>query len=186
MLCFSVQDNWKLIPNKFNISTLKPFDKVLVRLTKDGVWNATFFSHYDKEVKWGCYHFVTTSSKSYSQCIPLYGNIEKEGWSMTNKVIRHNIETYFNHLNKDYLSNISNEIDKNLYNVLYNDIIENLDMLIENMEQTYKLINHNKQYNIKEVEELIISMKQSSYLRYEMVWSSIKKCYKKYEFIKNF
>lgn len=116
----------------------------------------------------------------------LYGNIEKEKWSMTNKVIRHNIETYFNHLNKDYLSNISNEIDKDLYNVLYNDIIENLDMLIENMEQTYKLINHNKQYNIKEVEELIISMKQSSYLRYEMVWSSIKKCYKKYEFIKNF
>lgn len=114
----------------------------------------------------------------------LYGNIEKEKWSMTNKVIRHNIETYFNCLNKDYLSNISNEIDKNLYNVLYNDIIENLDMLIENMEQTYKLINQNKQYNIKEVEELIISMKQSSYLRYEMVWSSIKKCYTKYEFIK--
>ena len=114
----------------------------------------------------------------------LYGNIEKEKWSMTNKVIRHNIETYFNCLNKDYLSNISNEIDKNLYNVLYNYIIENLDMLIENMEQKYKLINQNKQYNIKEVEELIISMKQSSYLRYEMVWSSIKKCYTKYEFIK--
>ena len=59
-------------------------------------------------------------------------------------------------------------------------------MLIENMEQTYKLINQNKQYNIKEVDELIISMKQSSYLRYEMVWGSIKKCYTKYEFIKNF
>ena len=55
---------------KFDPKTLQVFDKVLVRLTKDGVWNATLFSHYDKEVKWGCYPFVTTSSKSYSMCIP--------------------------------------------------------------------------------------------------------------------
>ena len=55
---------------KFDPKTLQVFDKVLVRLTKDGVWHATFFSHYDKEVKWGCYPFVTTSSKSYSMCIP--------------------------------------------------------------------------------------------------------------------
>ena len=55
---------------KFDPKTLQPFDKVLVRLTKNGVWHATFFSHYDKEVKWGCYPFVTTSSKSYSMCIP--------------------------------------------------------------------------------------------------------------------
>ena len=55
---------------KFDPKTLKHFDKVLARMTKDGVWHATFFSHYDKEVKWGCYPFVTTSSKSYSMCIP--------------------------------------------------------------------------------------------------------------------
>ena len=55
---------------RFDPKTLKPFDKVLARMTKDGVWHATFFSHYDKEVKWGCYPFVTTSSKSYSMCIP--------------------------------------------------------------------------------------------------------------------
>ena len=55
---------------KFDPNTLKPFDKVLVRLTKDGIWNVTFFSHYDKKVMWGCYPFVTTSSKSYSMCIP--------------------------------------------------------------------------------------------------------------------
>lgn len=70
VLPISKQDDWELAPNKFDISTLNSFDKVLVRLTKDGVWNATFFSHYDKEVKWGCYPFVTTSSKSYSMCIP--------------------------------------------------------------------------------------------------------------------
>ena len=55
---------------RFDPKTLKHFDKVLARMTKDGVWHATFFSHYDKEVKWGCYPFVTTSSKSYSMCIP--------------------------------------------------------------------------------------------------------------------
>ena len=55
---------------RFDPRTLKHFDKVLARMTKDGVWHATFFSHYDKEVKWGCYPFVTTSSKSYSMCIP--------------------------------------------------------------------------------------------------------------------
>lgn len=69
----SNQDSWELVHDKkpkFDPKTLQVFDKVLVRLTKDGVWHATFFSHYDKEVKWGCYPFVTTSSKSYSMCIP--------------------------------------------------------------------------------------------------------------------
>ena len=56
--------------NKFDPKTLNAFDKVLVRLTKDCIWNATFFSHYDKEVNWGCYPFVTTSCKSYDRCIP--------------------------------------------------------------------------------------------------------------------
>ena len=56
--------------DRFDPKTLKPFDRVLVRLTKDCIWNATFFSHYDKEVNWGCYPFVTTGSRSYSECIP--------------------------------------------------------------------------------------------------------------------
>lgn len=73
-IAYDNQDNYELVPYKFDINTLKPFDKVLVRLTKDGVWNATFFSHYDKKVKWGCYRFVTTSSKSYSMCIPYKDN----------------------------------------------------------------------------------------------------------------
>lgn len=116
----------------------------------------------------------------------LYGNIEKEKWSMTNKVIRHNIETYFHRLNKNILDDINNDVDKQLFIVLYDDVIKNLDMLIENMELTYKLINANEKQQINEVIELIESMKQSSYLKYEMVWSSIKKCYKEYNFIKNF
>ena len=55
---------------RFDPKTLMAFDKVLVRLTKDCIWNATFFSHYDKEVNLGCYPCVTTSCKSYGKCIP--------------------------------------------------------------------------------------------------------------------
>lgn len=73
-IAYENQDDYELVPYKFDINTLKPFDKILVRLTKDGVWNATFFSHYDEKVKWGCYRFVTTSSKSYSMCIPYKDN----------------------------------------------------------------------------------------------------------------
>ena len=70
---FKNQDIWELAPDKkhrFDPKTLQPFDRVLVRLTKDCIWNATFFSHYDKEVNWGCYPCVTTSCKSYNKCIP--------------------------------------------------------------------------------------------------------------------
>ena len=42
----------KLIKPKFDPKTLHPFDRVLVRLTRDCIWNATFFSHYDKEINW--------------------------------------------------------------------------------------------------------------------------------------
>ena len=55
---------------RFDPKTLVAFEKVLVRLRNDCIWHATFFSHYDKEVKWGCYPFVTTGSRSYSECIP--------------------------------------------------------------------------------------------------------------------
>ena len=67
------QRDWskfKVKKPKFDPKTLNPFDRVLVRLTKDGVWNATLFSHHNKELKWGCYPFVTTGSKYYSMCIP--------------------------------------------------------------------------------------------------------------------
>ena len=67
------QRDWskfRLKKERFDPKTLKPFDRVLVRLTKDCIWNATFFSHYDKEVNWGCHPCVTTSCKSYNKCIP--------------------------------------------------------------------------------------------------------------------
>ena len=67
------QRDWskfKVNKPKFDPKTLVAFDKVLVRLTKDCIWNVTFFSHYNKGVNWGCYPFVTTSCKSYDRCIP--------------------------------------------------------------------------------------------------------------------
>ena len=70
---FKDQDIWELAPDKkhrFDPKILHPFDRVLVRLTKDCIWNATFFSHYDKELNWGCHPCVTTSCKSYDKCIP--------------------------------------------------------------------------------------------------------------------
>lgn len=60
----------KLVEPKFDPKTLNAFDRVLVRLRKDCIWHATFFSHYDKEVNGGCYPCVTTSCRSYYKCIP--------------------------------------------------------------------------------------------------------------------
>lgn len=116
----------------------------------------------------------------------LYGNIGQEHWSMTNKVIRHNIETYFVHINKDYLDKVTDEVDKQLFMAIYNDVINNLDRLIEQMEQTYKLLKLDGRDKFPEIENFIEKMKESSYMMYEYVWSLIKQCYTEYKFIKNY
>lgn len=70
------QKDWskfKVKKPKFDPRTLKPFDRVLVRLAKDDVWNATLFSHHNKYLR---YPFITISSKNYSMCIP-YNNDTK-------------------------------------------------------------------------------------------------------------
>lgn len=116
----------------------------------------------------------------------LYGNIENEHWSMTNKVIRHNIETYFVHINKDYLNKLTDEVDKQLFITIYDDIIKSLDRLIDQMEQTYKMVKHNEKDKFPEIDNLIKKMKESSYMMYEYVWSLLKQCYTEYKFIKNY
>ena len=58
----------------FDITTLKPFDRVLVRLTNNCVWMPKFFSHYDTGPKVKYYPFVTIDNISYPQCIPYNGN----------------------------------------------------------------------------------------------------------------
>lgn len=71
-LCIKNQDEWELVPNKFDINTLKPYDKVLVRLTNNCIWVPKLFSHYDPKVKY--YPFVTLDNMGYPQCIPYEKN----------------------------------------------------------------------------------------------------------------
>ena len=63
------QDNWELVPNKFNISTLQPFDKVMVRNDNSCVWKCNFYSHYSQYP----YHYICVDT-GYKQCIPYEGN----------------------------------------------------------------------------------------------------------------
>lgn len=65
------QDEWELVSNKFDISTLKPLkSEVLVRDCDDGMWKPTFWGKYLEESN---YSYLTTSGY-YKQCIPYKGN----------------------------------------------------------------------------------------------------------------
>lgn len=66
------QDDWELVPSKFDITTLKPFDKVLVRDSDKDMWRASIFSHTwkDKYFCVGAWH---------NQCIPYEANKELLG-----------------------------------------------------------------------------------------------------------
>lgn len=78
-LPFNYQDEYELIhSNKFDITTLKPFDKVLCRHNKDNKWKATLFSHLDEDFHSHCYKFVT-SNGSYPYMIPYEGNEHLRG-----------------------------------------------------------------------------------------------------------
>lgn len=74
-ISFNRQDEWELVPNKFDITTLKPFEsKVLVRHNKDNKWCGSFFSHIDGNFHSNCYKYVTVAGKSYPMCIPYEKN----------------------------------------------------------------------------------------------------------------
>lgn len=64
------QDNWELVPNKFDITTLKTFDKVLVRCSDNGYWQPQFFSKFRSKSE---FPFECTYN-SWRQCIPYEGN----------------------------------------------------------------------------------------------------------------
>ena len=66
------QDEWELVPNKFDINTLKPFDKVLVRNTNGQVWTVDLFSCIINE-KPNLITFVCVGHYP-NQCIPYKGN----------------------------------------------------------------------------------------------------------------
>lgn len=70
---FTEQDDYELVPNKFDITTLKPFDKVLVRDSYELRWAINLFGFYvDTDV----YPFKCCghSNLGFVQCIPYKGN----------------------------------------------------------------------------------------------------------------
>lgn len=71
-LFIKFQDEWELVPNKFDISTLKAYDKVLVRDTDEQVWVADLFSHALVRPL-GNYTFACIGHYP-NQCIPYEGN----------------------------------------------------------------------------------------------------------------
>ena len=64
------QDNYELVPNKFDYTTLKPFDKVLVRCSDEMCWTPQFFSRFRLK---SYFPFECTYNR-WSQCIPYEGN----------------------------------------------------------------------------------------------------------------
>lgn len=70
-ISISLQHEWELVPNKFDITTLKPYDKVLVRDNDIKEWCISFFSHCNglETYKYSC-----INSCGYAQCIPYEGN----------------------------------------------------------------------------------------------------------------
>lgn len=68
---FSEQNNWELVPNKFDITTLVPFERVLVRICDTAKWFGDFYLWYDDTEKDFPYNCV---GGTWSQCIPFEGN----------------------------------------------------------------------------------------------------------------
>ena len=63
---FDNQNNFNLISDKFDITALTPFDKVLVRDTNDCIWHADFYSHCEDNL----YYSHVCTGDGYHQCIP--------------------------------------------------------------------------------------------------------------------
>lgn len=63
---FEYQDLWELVPNKFDITTLIPFEsRVLVRECETDVWQPAFYGFFNQHNK----RFYTTST-TWLKCIP--------------------------------------------------------------------------------------------------------------------
>lgn len=74
-ISFKSQDYYELIPNKFDINTLKPFEsKVLVRDKNTEEWRGHFFSHCANNSDRPYVCIGTEGINEYKQCIPYNGN----------------------------------------------------------------------------------------------------------------
>lgn len=66
------QNNFEII--KFDLSTLKPYDKVLVRRQDSDQWEPQLFSCLNNDKSGYCYKTILVGSFSIKQCIPYEGN----------------------------------------------------------------------------------------------------------------
>lgn len=73
LLYFNEQNNWELVPNKFDITTLKALQPVLVRNTNGQVWTMDLFSHKIDTNRGLRISFVCVGHCP-NQCIPYKGN----------------------------------------------------------------------------------------------------------------
>lgn len=70
---FAFQDDWELVPDKFDITTLVPFEsRVLVRDINTEKWKSNFWGFYD--VDHAMNHPHECCGNTYRQCIPYEGN----------------------------------------------------------------------------------------------------------------
>lgn len=71
-ISFNEEENYELVPNKFDITTLKPFEsKVLVRSSMDGLWKPAVFGFrngYNDNA------FYIVGGSCWKQCIPYLNN----------------------------------------------------------------------------------------------------------------
>lgn len=73
-LLFSNQNEYELVTNKFDITTLKPFEsRVLIRDRKGGKWRPAIWGYYDNE-KHISYPYVVVGGLAFARCIPYEGN----------------------------------------------------------------------------------------------------------------
>ena len=73
LLEIKAQDDYELVPNKFNIKTLKPFEsKVLVRDKNTEKWKSTFWGFYDIDNAMN--YPYECCGNSFAQCVPYEGN----------------------------------------------------------------------------------------------------------------
>lgn len=69
-IAFSEQDDWELVPDKFDVINFEPFMKVLVRSDNSDVWECDFFSLYNPK----CSNRFHCIGAWYNICIPYIGN----------------------------------------------------------------------------------------------------------------
>ena len=75
-------NNYELVHNKFDITTLKPYDKVLVRTKRHSfnpVWTIAFYDGYQPNIGGSFRPFGVANGEYFQQCIPYEGNEHLRG-----------------------------------------------------------------------------------------------------------